>query len=110
MHQHRGLEVMLTLSKLRGEAATWYASDLGTTLWARWGGLPCSGVHRCIHNAINHSYLQIHARQALDMLRQAESDAKTYSKRFNAALARLTSVLDLAVLSQHDLAQKFYEG
>ena len=94
---------MLTLSKLRGEAATWYASDLAPHYGPNGVNCPAQVFIDAFSARFITPYLQLHARQVLDMLRQAETDAKAYSERFNAALARLASVPDLAVLSQHDL-------
>lgn len=110
MHQHRGKEVMLTLSKLRGDAIAWYASELAPHYGHDGAYCPSIVFADAFTARYITPYLQIHAREALNTLRQGEADARTYNERFNAAIARLAELPGHEAMSMHALADRYIRG
>ena len=107
---HRGQEVMFTVSKLKKNAQTWFESDLAPIYGP--DGLTCPAqvfIDAFTARFIS-PHLKLHAFEGVDNIKQGKLDVKTYTEQFNAALGKLVHIPGHPGISPRDQTDKYLLG
>lgn len=92
MQDQRGKEVLFTLSRMKGNAANWYASALAPVYGEDGSHCPADVFAQAFTARYITPHQQMHVAEQFEKLRQDGQDARTYNERFNAVMQKLAQL------------------